>query len=358
MDKIKLAADLFLKGKGTLNQIKRKLKIQNNNEIVKEINNRGYYMKAGYSYSTVINIKYAVDQYIKNYLNKPSLTKIVKKYNVDLKAVSNIIKSLNYKIINYQNRVKFDNHVFDNIDTEEKAYWLGFIFADGYISKYNKNKKHNYCFEISLKESDKEHLDKFNKFMKHEDINHVKTNISKCKEKEFKRCRWAISDKHLWKILNSYGCVPSKSLILKFPNVAIFNSKKLIKHFIRGYLDGDGCISWCNKKHTKTCVSILGTKEFLIKLQDNLPLKYNYILHNNNKNNNITKVFSICGKNAFTILYYLYNDAKIYLNRKYQRYKENCRLYKELYKLLQTKNGKIVVDNSVLNSEIKKSESM
>lgn len=348
MNIIKLAADKFLKGEGTLEKIRKELKLENVNVIVNEINSRGYYMKAGLTYHSVINIKSAVDEYIKNYNNKPSLTQISKKYHVGHKVISDILKSLGYKIINHQNKIKFDEHVFDSIDTEEKAYWLGFIFADGYISKITKE-KHDYHFEISLKASDKSHLDKFNKFMKHEDLNHVKINKATCFDVATKRCRWSIRNKHLWETLNSYGCVPSKSLILKFPNLTIFKSKDLIKHFIRGYVDGDGCLSWANKEHTKATMSILGTEDFLMKLQQNSPFKKSYILHNNSIQNNITKVFQINGKNAFEFAYYLYNDAVIYLDRKYEKYKEYCRVYEESYILLQVKNGKVVLDNSVLN---------
>ena len=47
---------------------------------------------------------------------------------------------------------------FKNIDTEEKAYWLGFIYADGYIIKSEKN----YELGIELNYKDVEHLNKFN----------------------------------------------------------------------------------------------------------------------------------------------------------------------------------------------------
>lgn len=357
-EKIKVAAEKFLNGKGNLTSIKKELGLTNTSEIISEINNLGYYMKAGMKASTVINLKKATEEYIANIDNKPSLSKLCNKYHIASKTLSDRLKSLGYKIINYQNKLKFDDTVFDSIDTEEKAYWLGFIYADGYISGINSEGKNNYYFELSLKGSDKAHLNKFNKFMKHEDINHVKINKAECFNTGVicERCRWGGRSKHLWETLNNYGCVPSKSLILEFPNVNIFKDKSLIRHFIRGYWDGDGCLSYSNKEHTIANISVLGTNQFLTKIKNNLPLKTNYLLKN--KNNNVTKELLVQGKNAFELTYYLYSDATIYLNRKYEKYLEYCRLYKELYILLQVKNGKILIDDSVLNSEIKKSESV
>lgn len=82
-------------------------------------------------------------------------------------------------------------------------------------------------------------------------------------------CVWAASSKHLWEILNKYGCTPSKSLILKFPDESIFESKDLIRHFIRGYFDGDGCISYNRYKYgiVPRC-SVLGTLQFITKLAE------------------------------------------------------------------------------------------
>lgn len=78
----------------------------------------------------------------------------------------------------------------------------------------------------------------------------------KCKGKEFKRCRWGIVNKHLWNVLNNYGCTPKKSNTLLFPNIEIFKDRALIIPFIRGYFDGDGCLT--NRK-TKPKASFLGT---------------------------------------------------------------------------------------------------
>ncbi len=59
-------------------------------------------------------------------------------------------------------------------------------------------------------------------------------------DNKLQRCRFAISCKHIKDTLIEKGCVPNKSYVLKFPDENIFKSKDLIRHFIRGYFDGDG----------------------------------------------------------------------------------------------------------------------
>jgi hypothetical protein len=54
------------------------------------------------------------------------------------------------------------------------------------------------------------------------------------------------------------------------------------------------------------------------------------------------------------LAYYLYNNSTIYLQRKYEKYLEYCRLYKELYRELLGKNGEGCEAAAVVNSEIAK----
>lgn len=134
--------------------------------------------------------------------------------------------------------------------------------------------------------------------MKHEDPDHVKINKTKCFNTDTitERCRWGIRSKHLWEILTNYGCTPRKSLTLQFPNENIFKESSLVKHFIRGYWDGDGCLSYGDSKHTCADISVLGTEDFLTSLKNNLPLKFDYKLHNSNSIKDITKVLQLHGK--------------------------------------------------------------
>ena len=292
------------------------------------------------------------NEVINLYSSGISLTKIAKQFNIDRHILSKKLKELGIEIINKQNETKFDETVFDNIDTEEKAYWLGFIYADGYISSRDNT------FELSLKASDVEHLNKFNKFMKHNKDN-VTIGKVKCNDKICFRCSWGVCNKHLWNTLNNYGCTPNKSLTLEFPNETIFKNIELIYSFIRGYLDGDGCISYVkNNFSDKTKIyyspnlSFEGTEKFLLKLGTYFNESYTIIEHENH----ITIKYGInATKN---ILDKLYKNSTIYLNRKYNRYnffKNNCRSAEELAELLASENGEDCDVNLVLTEEIKES---
>ena len=245
-----------------------------------------------------------------------SLSKLAKEYNTSIPTLSKKLKERGIQITNRQNLVKFNENVFDSIDTEEKAYWLGFIFADGYISS------RDYSFELSLSSVDTEHLVKFNKFVQHQK-NNVKIGTQKCKDKEFTRCRWGIVNKHLWNVLNNYGCTPRKSNTLLFPNIEIFKDESLIIPFIRGYFDGDGCLT--NRLH-KPKASFVGTAQFLTVLKEYL-IKYSI---NTGKlvidpREEFTRTLIISQSDVFKFLHLIYDNAIIYLDRKYNKFITFCR---------------------------------
>lgn len=258
-----------------------------------------------------------------------SLTEMGKRENVDRRTLAKHFKELGIEIVNKQNRSKFNEHIFDQIDSEEKAYWLGFIFADGYISSspIRKGVKSVYQFELSLGIKDIEHLNKFKRFMDYE-----KDIIT-----DGNRCRFVVTNKYLWTLLNELGCTPNKSLSLTFPDIP----QNLVKHFIRGYFDGDGCIS----RHVhNTCVTphieLLGTKQMLeqILLYSNISAKYKH----DKRHSEETWSLEWSKQEGIDFINYLYQDCSIYLDRKYELYqffKNGSRSVEEFTELLSGKNG-------------------
>lgn len=118
-----------------------------------------------------------------------------------------------------------DESFFDIIDTEEKAYFLGFFAADG------TNESNENCAKIELAEKDKEILEKFKLLIKSEAplgfCNWKKNFPDKQNSYTLRMCSRKISKK-----LSELGCTPLKSLNLKFPTEQQV-SQKFIRHFIR-----------------------------------------------------------------------------------------------------------------------------
>lgn len=272
---------------------------------------------------------------IKEYFATPeterSLTQLHKKYGVKRQTIAKYLKQDGFEVVNQQNRLRCNEHVFDVIDTEEKAYWLGFLYADGNISS------NGHRLEVILAIKDVDHLEKFRKFLNLE----TKVRIAKNSGKGEFIARLSVRNKNIWTQLNNKGCVPKKSLILQFPNENVFANKNLIYDFIRGYCDGDGCLSMRKyKTKIKTDVSFVGTEMFLVGLEKFLNIK-GYVGSKNSKNYD-NKAFELkyASVKARKVARLLYENSNIYLDRKYKIYENFCR-YEEESSSNRIKSSKI-----------------
>lgn len=205
-------------------------------------------------------------------------------------------------------KILFNDSFFEIIDSEEKAYWLGFLAADGCISKRNRSND-RLTFTLSLAEKDYDHLLKFKEIL---NLNILPTqNVHRPKSIKFKKSEYISysyrlhSTKFCQDLINK-GVTQRKSLTLEPPkNVP----DALVRHWIRGYFDGDGSVFLDKREHLR--VSIAGTKEVLefINLFGNL-------------NKNLRKrcnFFSlrVSSNKAYKLLHQLFNESNIFLERKY-----------------------------------------
>jgi DNA-binding CsgD family transcriptional regulator len=254
-------------------------------------------------YNKQNEIKWDVNEFVSLYNKGYSLVEIGKQFNLSTATISNALKKINFKVVNKQNITKFNENVFDVIDTEEKAYWLGFIYADGYVSSSRNT------FELSLALKDINHLIKFAKFMSYE------KNV---KNDDY-RCRFYVVNKHFKQTLINLGVIPNKSLILTFPNSSQI-PHNLVNHFIRGYYDGDGTILTKETSKVKLRVSLLGTESFLNSVLNTIEIDKKLYQTTSN-----VKYFSLEIKDSEKFLKFLYKDTTVYLDRKYDLYKKYCR---------------------------------
>lgn len=212
-----------------------------------------------------------------------------------------------YKHYIYKKKYSYDKTVFDVIDTEEKAYWLGFIYADGCVCDY---KGYPCKLDIGLKYDDYEHLIKFADFIGAE---HDLVKLSK----EKNRCDITINNRYMCESLIKLGVTPRKSLTLKFPNKEQV-PENLLRHFIRGYFDGDGTIY--QRSNGRYCFGFVGTPNMIDNITNYL---YQNLVLTNTKSytraNPQTVEWKKEGKQAIECAKFLYKDATIYLDRKYQK---------------------------------------
>jgi len=232
--------------------------------------------------------EYVIEQ-IKKY---KTITEIAKEIGIHRVTLSRKLKE--WKIS--KSALHFNEHFFETIDSENKAYWLGFIMADGCVSLTYKPK-----LVIKIAHKDYCHLQKWHKALEScHNINVFESGIQSQHYSE-KMCNDLIK----------LGCTPRKSNTLCFPKI----NENLLNHFVRGYFDGDGCASL--RTHQKTPqlrISFAGTPKFLSELKN--------ILEIDNKlqpigNNKIARSLDVCGnKKAKQIADWMYKNATIFLERK------------------------------------------
>lgn len=233
-----------------------------------------------------------------------SLSKISGIVGINRLTLTKFVKENGYEVINPSRKHKYNDDFFETIDTEEKAYWLGFIYADGCIVE-GKNSK---TLEVTLNDSDRGHLVKFvNAIGGVSDLISEKT--VKLNGIEYQAVKVAICCTKMCNDLSVHGVMPRKSLVLTFPENILYRLKR---HFIRGYLDGDGCIDYPRR------ISIVGTEKFLKGVMDYFevlgasPTKL-YL-----KKGNKAFQYEKAGPEILLILSNLYLNANVSLDRKFK----------------------------------------
>ena len=244
-------------------------------------------------------------------LNRHTLSKKLKEKYQDI----NPSEKRNYLTLEQcskHRKYKVDSDYFNNIDSENKAYWLGFLYADGYISK-NK-----HILELGLKESDKNHIEKFAKDLKTDYP--ISLRKVKIKEREYKSYRICICSTNMNKTLEKLGCYNNKSKTINYPNFII--GHKFEKDFIRGYFDGDGSLSVDKHKYIKIGF-YSGCYEFLEQLQIRIKELCGVELYIRKDKT----CYALCiskRKEVEKFLNFIYENSNIYLDRKFERYIKFC----------------------------------
>lgn len=251
-------------------------------------------------------------QILESYINKGKSVKDIAK--ILEKSTSTIFRYMKkYKLkssINSQGarKQRFNEDYFELIDTEEKAYWLGFIAADGCVYTESSG---SHRLQINLKGSDIKHLNKFQEA--------IGSNY-KIVEKIVKTspvCQLKVNSKKLCNDLRKLNIIERKSIIFNPPIIR----EDLKRHFVRGYWDGDGWIKETKRSNQNGCrynIGIVGGLNAMNYFKDILPIEFN--IYKLKYNDNVVSL-EASSKNTIIEMYdYLYKNATVYLDRKKDKY--------------------------------------
>lgn len=217
--------------------------------------------------------------------------------------------------INVPKRKKcINDFYFDSIDTEKKAYILGFLIADGTIMKIKRSKDYTYRISFSNSIDDKEAIDLIHSEICPESKISTYTNTNKKKAKVTYALSW--TSKHMYETLTSYNILPRKTYDKTFKLPENIVPEHLWRHFIRGFFDGDGHVDY------ETVNFIFSSEPFLKQVMKTFE-NFNYrIYHIQGKTTDYWNV-TIGTENRKInrcIYHYLYDNATCFLNRKKERF--------------------------------------
>lgn len=201
-------------------------------------------------------------------------------------------------------------------DNELMMYFLGLVASDGTIDNDRPR------IRITLHKKDKDILDKLKErmFINHNEIEHY---INREDYLDFH-----VQNKELYEFVLNYGLTPSKTKTLNIKYDIM--SSDGIRHFIRGYFDGDGSISSTQKKYTRKDGSITYGKYYLdcrIIGNEGTMNSFHNIIGQNNIENSLTDItmekysFPFFEVRMYTdsclkFYNYIYNNSTIFLKRK------------------------------------------
>ena len=307
-----IALDLFNQDK-SLTYIAQQINVDRHT-LSKEFDRRGYdKSKSKYSKNYMTRKITQYDEIIlERYSNKQSIQLIADELSISTNTVWNCLLKYNAVDSNRTSRIyDIDESKFESISTEEEAYWLGFFMADGYVDEVKGE------LSLCLQYSDKEHVDKFIQFLGSNKTGYYKDNNG------YDAYRADIGSRKLTNNLKKLSCCQAKTYTLKFPSYQKV-PKRLMKHFIRGYFDADGCA--CISKKSLSFSIVSANKQFIYRLQDFLikELKINKTKINESFNSNTNNILYCIRNSAYEdlkrIYNYLYSDATIFLERKHQKF--------------------------------------
>lgn len=238
------------------------------------------------------------------------IVSLAKEFNVTRATLRKrfVLANLEYRRI-FSNK-EINRRYFNNIDTELKAYLLGFIAGDGSVKMVNTYG----TLSIDIQERDSYILD----WAKQEIAPNLKITTVPEKGNQVERKKLTITSYHIVKDLEDKGIIANKSYLpFNFSNVP----QNMQRHVIRGLLDADGCV-WKNE-FNKPRANIVSTSLILLEqIQEWLSVVdiHSTLVLSSSKKTQLYRISVYSKKDIIKLIEYLYKDSKYYLSRKYNKF--------------------------------------
>lgn len=249
------------------------------------------------------------------YLEGGNCDRIARLFDVSIPTVATVLKKVG-KLRTISERAQIyrrNSHYFDNIDSSQKAYWLGLLGADGCVSGNRVS--------LDLNVNDKYLVQRF--------INDMESDAPILITKRLHpqgfttiMSTFRIGDQFLCNSLRKLGITDRKTYILKFPDI----KEEYFSHFIRGFVDGDGSIFGVKQERRLTTQAHFNlpsaSKEFIMAIQEILIEKCR-LNRNTLGNKDNFFILNFHGNNVcYRIYRYLYKDATRWMSRKRDKFEE------------------------------------
>jgi hypothetical protein len=175
------------------------------------------------------------------HMERPRVSRLVKERGIIVNERAGGGRPFEYQV---------NHQAFDEI-TDEAAYWVGFLMADGCVSELGQ-------IVVTLSRKDRPHLEKLSKFLGSE------RPLYETKSTGYSATpngvTLSLRSKPLCKALAKFGVVPAKTFTAEAPETIRNNA-----HFWRGVVDGDGCIS---PPSGKSSVELVGSEKVCNQFAD------------------------------------------------------------------------------------------
>lgn len=240
-----------------------------------------------------------------------TIKQIEAKYHSGHCFVSNYLHSQGVEINRRKINRLLKEDYFDNIDTPNKAYFLGLLFTDGSIIKDNQRQD---SIQLELIETDKKILE----LLCNELNAKCQLSYKKRDDRENGTFTFSIRSNKISQALSKYNIIPNKTYDV---NQVIIPDKFKID-YLRGFIDGDGSIYYSqNHWYLSICSHSKSIIEQVSKEINNL---FNFQSKKIQVSNNVYK-YTWNSNQTITILNLLYSqDITCVIERKFKNARLAC----------------------------------